>query len=254
MMKYFGIPIEFDRDVLESTIETTAVTGKGYCCFVDSFVLVTARKKQSGLIEVLENSLVNACDGSYIALLASRLYKKSFKAYNGPELFTKFIYSDCKQCIIGNTVDVFNKVKARLVSEGYNAENLLYVSLPFDSLDNYNYEEIASAVNDFAPSYIWVSLGAPKQEFFMARFLPFLNSGVMMGIGAALNYFSGEIKDIPQWAVKSHTIWFYRILTEPRKQFKRSFFILRNYFEIYFSEKKYIYEDIDKRNERFRRE
>jgi N-acetylglucosaminyldiphosphoundecaprenol N-acetyl-beta-D-mannosaminyltransferase len=43
----------------------------------------------------------------------------------------------------------------------------------------------------------------------------------LLGVGAALNYFSGEVKDIPSWAKKYHLIWMYRIFTEPKKQLPR---------------------------------
>jgi len=238
MKKYFGVPIEFDRNQFETKVEQTSLQSKGYCCFVDSYVLVTARRKENGLIHVLENALVNACDGSYIAMFASRLYDQKFVAYNGPEFFTKYIYATDRQCVIGNTPEVFEKVKSRLIGEGYSCDNILYISMPFEKVENYNYEEVARQVNEFGPRYLWVSLGAPKQEYFMHRLLPHINRGVMLGIGAALNYFSGEIRNIPRWATRIHLIWMYRIFTEPAKQMKRSVFILRHYFELYLAERK----------------
>lgn len=236
MEKYFGIPIEFDRQKLEQLVEENSVNARGYCCFVDSFVLVTARRHENGLMNVLENARVNACDGSYIAMFASRLYNKKYDAYNGPEFFSKFIYQPDRHCIIGNTPVVYNRIRDRLTGEGYSSDNLLHINMPFVSVDKYDYQSIAAQINEFKPRYIWVSLGAPKQEFFMNRMLPLIDSGMMMGIGAALNYFSGEIRNIPRWAIRSHSIWVYRILTEPVKQIKRSFFIIRHYFEIYLAE------------------
>lgn len=242
MEKYFGIPLEFDKSVVESTIEKTSLVSKGYCCFVDSYVLSKVsgnnREKNCLLVNALENSVVNACDGSYIALLAARLYKKNFSAYNGPELFSKYIYCKDKQCIIGNTSDVFDKVKARLVREGYTGDNISFIDLPFCDIDSYNYQVIAERINGINPRYIWVSLGAPKQELFMYRMVPFINRGMLLGIGAAVNFYSGEIGEIPSWAIKTHMIWLYRIFTEPKKQIKRSFFIFKNIFDIYSSEKK----------------
>ena len=55
----------------------------------------------------------------------------------------------------------------------------------------------------------------------MFNLLPLINKGVMLGVGAALNYFTGEIKDIPIWTKKLHVIWLYRIFSEPKKQLKR---------------------------------
>lgn len=236
MEKYFGISIEFDRQKVEQLIDENSVNSKGYCCFVDSYVLVAARKRDNGLMHVLNNALVNACDGSYIAMFASRLYKREYTAYSGPEFFTKYIYKPGKQCIIGNTPKVFQRICERLNSEGFRSDNLSHINIPFVDVHKYDYQSIARTINEIKPQYIWVSLGAPKQEFFMHKLLPLIDKGMMMGVGAALNFFTGEIRNIPRWAIRTHAVWVYRILTEPSKQFKRSFFILRHYFEIYLAE------------------
>ena len=55
----------------------------------------------------------------------------------------------------------------------------------------------------------------------MSKLLPYIDKGMLLGVGAAFNYFSGEIKDIPNWTKKFHVVWVYRLLTEPKKQLKR---------------------------------
>ena len=72
---------------------------------------------------------------------------------------------------------------------------LLYHPLPFVSVDEFDYELIAKKVNEEKPDIIWVSLGAPKQEIFMSKLLPFLQQGVMFGIGAAFNYYAGILNE-----------------------------------------------------------
>ena len=238
MEKYFNIQFEFDHNTLENKIIETSKMDKGYCCFIDSNVMVGANKSSGiELLEILNNSIVNSCDGSYIAKMASGIYKKKFKAYNGPKFFNKFIYFPDNQCIIGNTEKVFKKIKNK-VDKSRDTSNLHYVNLPFVTLEEFNYVEIAKEVNVKKPRYIWVSLGAPKQEIFMSKLLPHLDGGVMLGVGAALNYFSGEINDIPQWAIKFNLIWFFRIITEPRKQISRVLTITKYYPKIYFSERR----------------
>jgi N-acetylglucosaminyldiphosphoundecaprenol N-acetyl-beta-D-mannosaminyltransferase len=238
MEKYFKIQFEFDHEKLEKTIIDNSLNNKGYCCFVDSNVLVESHMaNNNGILEVLNNSLVNSCDGSYIAILASLVYKKKLKPYNGPEFFEKFIYHNESQCIVGNTDLVFEKVKSK-VEKANGVSKLHYLPLPFLKVENFDYELIAEKINAIKPRYIWVSLGAPKQEFFMHKLLPHIDSGIMLGVGAALNYFSGEITDIPKWATKLNLIWFFRIVTEPKKQIKRVLKIMKYYPRIYISQKK----------------
>lgn len=240
MEKVFDIQFEFDHQKLEQTIIEASLAGKGYCCFIDSNVVVEAKKQKNGeLLNVLNKAIVNSCDGTYIAKLASLLYKKKYEAYNGPLFFKKFIYYPDTQCIIGNTKEVFDKIVNK-AGKNTDAENLHFIDLPFVPIGQFNFEEIAHTINALKPRYIWVSLGAPKQEFFMNKLEPHLNQGVMLGVGAALNYFSGEINDIPKWAQNLSLIWFFRILTEPRKQIKRVFKIIKHYPRIYFEEKRKI--------------
>lgn len=238
MKTYFDIPFEFDHENLEKTIKKAS---KGYCCFIDSNLLVESfSNDRESIKEVFNNSLINSCDGSYIALLASFIHGKKLKAYNGPKLFNKFIYQNDKHCIVGNTARVFDSIKLKV--ERLNGDSdIHYISLPFVDVDSFNYREIGNQINALKPRYIWVSLGAPKQETFMYKLLPYLDVGVMLGVGAALNYFSGEIKDIPKWAINLKLIWFYRIITEPGKQIKRVLKILRHYPQIYATEKNLLF-------------
>jgi N-acetylglucosaminyldiphosphoundecaprenol N-acetyl-beta-D-mannosaminyltransferase len=237
MRKYFDILLEFNHLKLEEKIQTTSINNKGYCCFVDHTLLVRSFKERDNKLKnILNNALVNSCDGSYIAMMVNKIYRKQFIAYTGPDFFNKFIFKPDKQCIVGNTKEVFDKIKMKLESFGIDSSNLSYIPLPFLSVDKFDYKAIANEINLVDPRFIWVSLGAPKQEEFMFRILPNINKGVLLGVGAALNYFSGEVKDIPNWAKKSHLIWLYRVFTEPKKQIPRCINTFVNYPLIFITE------------------
>lgn len=218
MKTYFDLPFEFDHQRIEQIVEDKAIQ-KGYCCFVD-FTVLTLSSKNSELKKALTNSVLNSCDGSYIALLASIKDKRKLRPYNGPTFFNKYIYNSDTQCIIGNTKEVFIKIKRKLELQK-SSSNLHYIDIPFTTVDKFDYLELAEKLNALEPRIIWVSLGAPKQEVFMYNLLPYLNKGILFGVGAALNYYSGEIRDIPNWISKFHLIWLYRLFQEPRKQGSR---------------------------------
>ena len=237
--------MEFDHSILETTVETIANSKdkKGYVCFVDLNALVYANKHPK-ILKVINQSTINSCDGSYIAITAGKLYKKQFKKYIGPDFFKKFIYKRNKHLIVGNTYSVFKKIKEK-VELSHNIE-VSYLSLPFKAAKDFDYDEIADEINNLSPDYIWVSLGAPKQELFMSYLVGKLKRGVLLGVGAALNYFSGEIKDIPEWIKKLHIIWLYRIFTEPKKQIVRMSKVFLEFPAIYAAEKRKIkkYEEL----------
>ena len=92
------------------------------------------------------------------------------------------------------------------------------------TMDGY-FKEAADAVrrvNEANADVLYVCLGAPKQEIFMSKLKPYLNRGVMIGVGAVFNFRSGIAeRRAPQWAVKSHLEFVWRLFSDPRKQWPR---------------------------------
>lgn len=69
---------------------------------------------------------------------------------------------------------------------------------------------------------IWVGLSTPKQERFMADFLPLLGGGrILIGVGAAFDFHAGLLSQAPRWMQRSSLEWFYRLCMEPRRLWRR---------------------------------
>lgn len=222
MNNYFGINLEFDPNKINQLInKTIEEQQKGYVCVVDGNVLTFAQKNQD-YRRIINNSLVNTCDGSSIAWLAGKIYKKDFRALTGPEIFTKYIESPYKQILLGSTDTIVEKIKMKLKLKGIEDDHIQHIPVPFLSVDSFNYSEIADEINKLNPDIIWVSLGAPKQEIFMSKILPFIDKGVMFGIGAAFNFYIAEIAIPRKRRGALQFIWLNRIFHEPKKQLKRS--------------------------------
>ena len=240
-MDIFNIKLEFNHDVFRQEIENYVKDkGKGYVCVVDANVLTMAHTNIA-YREIVKNSYINTCDGGSIASMANVLYGTNFKAYSGPELFSDYIgRSDIKQLLLGNTQEKYNQIKSKLIENGLETTHLTYMSLPFASIDEFDYKNIAQSINAINPDFIWVSLGAPKQENFMYRILPYLNQGLMFGIGAAFNFYVGDIVQ-PKFHIGSFRfVWLDRLFREPKKQFRRTIETLSNYYFIYNEERKKI--------------
>ena len=219
--KYFGINLEFNRSVINNAIIDNIIANKaGYICVVDSNVL-TISQKNNFYKDIINNSLVNTCDGSSIALFAGLIHNKDFRVFNGPEIFNYYIEKPYKQLLLGSSDLAISKIKNILTSKGIENSNVYGLSLPFAEVNEFNYEQIASYINKLSPEIIWVSLGAPKQEFFMNRLKPHLNKGIMFGIGAAFNFYIGEIKSLKFKIGALNFIWVSRLISEPKKQLNR---------------------------------
>jgi len=84
-------------------------------------------------------------------------------------------------------------------------------------------EDVESHVRELAKSeakIVLVALGCPKQERWMAEHKPRLNA-VMVGIGAALDFHAGRVPRAPRWMQKSGLEWFFRLMMEPRRLWRR---------------------------------
>ena len=221
MKSVFNISLEFDLNLFYTKIEETIFNKKkGYVCVVDGNVLTTAQKDLH-YREIINKSLINICDGSSIAWLAGMIYNEKFRALSGPEIFEKYIESGYKQTLIGSKTDVIEKIKSKLRSKAIDGNNINHIPLPFLPVSDFNYFNIAEEINNDPPDIIWVSLGAPKQEIFMSKLLPHLNYGVMFGIGAAFNFYIGDINMPKKRKGALQFIWLKRIYKEPKKQLKR---------------------------------
>lgn len=88
--------------------------------------------------------------------------------------------------------------------------------------DGYFKDEAAvvEKINAAKPDFLFVCLGAPKQEQFMVRHREELQVGLMAGLGGSLDSFAGTVKRAPRWMIRLNLEWLYRLIKEPRR-FKR---------------------------------
>lgn len=222
MKKYFQINFEFDHNIFFSNVyKQISKKNSAYICVVDANVL-TMTRNNIFYKNIINSSFMNTCDGSSIAWFASIIHKKKLLSLNGPDILKKLINDDSlKHVIVGNTTETINRVKLKMYESGLETDNIFHVPLPFLEVNNFDYQVIASKINNLQPDIIWISLGAPKQEIFMNKILPNINQGVMFGIGAALNFYTGEIKMSKVKFFGLRFIWLNRLIADPFRLLKR---------------------------------
>jgi N-acetylglucosaminyldiphosphoundecaprenol N-acetyl-beta-D-mannosaminyltransferase len=94
-------------------------------------------------------------------------------------------------------------------------------SPPFRPLDPNERADIAARINQAAPDIVWVGLGTPKQDLWMAEFRPRLSAPVLVGVGAAFNFHTGLIPQAPLWMQRSGLEWLFRLNQEPGRLWYR---------------------------------
>ena len=93
---------------------------------------------------------------------------------------------------------------------------------PFRALTPQEDAQIVAKINEARPDFIWIGLGAPKQEEWMYQHMGQLQ-GVLIGVGAGFDYLAGYIKRAPRWMQRMSLEWLYRLLQDPKRLWRRYF-------------------------------
>lgn len=92
---------------------------------------------------------------------------------------------------------------------------------PFRALTVAEEDELVRTVNGSCADIVWVGLGSPKQDVWMQRFRPRLDAPLLVGVGAAFDFFTGRQKQAPRWMQRSGLEWTFRLAHEPRRLWRR---------------------------------
>jgi N-acetylglucosaminyldiphosphoundecaprenol N-acetyl-beta-D-mannosaminyltransferase len=98
-----------------------------------------------------------------------------------------------------------------------------HYSPPFNKLLEMDHEEIARRIRAAKPDLLFVSLGCPKQEKWIAMHHRSLGVPVSVGVGATIDFLAGTVKRAPVWMQRVGAEWIFRLAQEPRRLFKRYF-------------------------------
>lgn len=141
---------------------------------------------------------------------------------------------------LGSSNSTLIKIKDRL-SLDYPKINVQFYSPPFKSEFSKEDDEIMlNLINDFKPNVLMVGMTAPKQEKWAYKNFNKLNVEHICCIGAVFDFYAGTIKRAPQWIIKIGMEWFFRMIKEPRRMWRR--YLAGNLIFIFhiFREKLYI--------------
>ena len=210
-----------------------------YICVANVQMFVTALKQVS-YKNVLAKAEYVVPDGVPLCWLIKYIFKINQSRVAGIDIFPILLKlaqrENLSVLFCGGTqsnMDILiNKVK-------FSYNNLVVLKPiipPMDDVENYDYESIILNINNSNPNLIFVSLGCPKQEIFMSKIAPHVNS-TLIGVGAAFPYYIKKYKRSPKWAQDNGLEWVFRIINEPR--LLKRYFVTNTYF-IYYIIKKII--------------
>lgn len=194
-----------------------------YICI--SNVHTTVMAYYDGFYRQVQNSAALALpDGKPLSIVSRGRGYSEAKRVPGPDLMPEvFEMSAAKKYrhyFYGGKEETLIKLKNNLLKR-YPYLNIVGMySPPFRPLTKEEDAKIIEEINAARPDFIWVALGAPKQENWMyehkGKFC-----GVMLGVGAAFDFLAGTVKRAPKWMQEMCLEWFFRILQDPGRLISR---------------------------------
>lgn len=194
-----------------------------YVCICNVHSVVTTTNDVEFKIAV-NNADMATPDGAPIAWALRRLGHPMQERINGPDLMMKYLQEaerlDQAVFFYGSTESTLAKLRVTLAKQFPRLRIGGTYSPPFRALSLEEDEQIIEMINASGANVVFVGLGCPKQEKWMADHRGRINA-VMIGVGAAFDYHAGVIKRAPLWWQRNGLEWLYRLGSEPRRLFKR---------------------------------
>lgn len=143
----------------------------------------------------------------------------------GPDLFANLMErsagKDVQHYLCGGKEGVAEKLKKACADRFGNTNIVGTYSPPFKKVNEYDYEGIADQINRSGADVVWVGISTPKQEKFAKRLSRYTDVHFLITVGAAFDFHIGELRQAPNWMQKVGLEWFFRLIVEPRRLYRR---------------------------------
>lgn len=173
----------------------------------------------------VQNSAAMALpDGQPLSIVSRRRGFSEAERVPGPDLMPAILdlsqKTGYRHYFYGSTDATLTALRAALLRRYPKLQIAGMYSPPFRELTKEEDEEIIGRINDSGADFVWVALGAPKQEWWMYEHRHRIKA-VMLGVGAAFDFTAGTVKRAPMWMQRLCLEWVFRILRDPRRMLPR---------------------------------
>jgi N-acetylglucosaminyldiphosphoundecaprenol N-acetyl-beta-D-mannosaminyltransferase len=175
-------------------------------------------------------------DGVSVVLALQLLKNKRLTKIAGADLFfyemERLNQTNGKCFFLGSTESTLQKIRIRIAKE-YPRIKVESYSPPFKKeFSEEDNKIMLEMINAFNPDALMVGMTAPKQEKWAYKHYELLNVGHICCIGAVFDFYAGNINRAPKWMINLGLEWFYRLIREPARMWRR--YILGNLIFIYY--------------------
>lgn len=194
-----------------------------YMCVSNVHTTVTSMEEPD-YCAVQNGGIIAIPDGGPLSSVGRKRGFEKMERTTGPgymgEIFSITAEKGYRHFFYGSTEETLDLLRQKLNEKYPGIEIAGMYSPPFRALTDDEDNEIINMINETKPDFVWVGLGAPKQENWMARHQGKID-GFMVGVGAGFDYFAENISRAPMWMQKLNLEWVYRLMQDPKRLFMR---------------------------------
>ena len=218
-----AINMQWLLDYLKSHLDN--IKGE-YICVSNVHTTVTSYDHPD-YCAVQNSSLMAIPDGGPLSTVGRKRGYEDMQRTTGPSLMGEIFAISAKEgyrhYFYGSTQETLDKLRDKLMERYSGIQIAGMYSPPFRTLSEKEDTEIVNQINATNADFVWIGLGAPKQEIWMNQHHGKIN-GLMIGVGAGFDYYADNIQRAPQWMQDHNLEWFYRLMQDPKRLFKRYFY------------------------------
>lgn len=194
-----------------------------YICVSNVHTTVMAYRDQA--YRKVQNSAAMALpDGQPLSIVSRKRGFSQARRVPGPDLMPAILdlsqKTGYRHYFYGSTKETLSALEAVLRRRYPKLQIAGMYSPPFRELTEQEDEEIIRRINESGADFVWVALGAPKQEWWMYEHRHKIHA-LMLGVGAAFDFTAGTTKRAPMWMQKLCLEWVFRILRDPKRMLPR---------------------------------
>jgi N-acetylglucosaminyldiphosphoundecaprenol N-acetyl-beta-D-mannosaminyltransferase len=177
------------------------------------------------LLEVYSGSVMTIPDGMPLAWVGRMQGHSAMQRVTGPDLmlevFGRKEFAQATHFLYGGREGIAEELRDKMRQKFPWVKIVGTYTPPFRMLSAPEEEQFIATIATLKPDVIWIGISCPKQEIFMARYLPELETKLMFGVGAAFDYHTGRIRDCADWVKRAGLQWLHRLMQDPRRLWRR---------------------------------
>jgi N-acetylglucosaminyldiphosphoundecaprenol N-acetyl-beta-D-mannosaminyltransferase len=195
-----------------------------YVCVRDAHGVIRCQK-DAELRSAHNRAFLVTPDGMPLVWALKRAGHSGSGRVYGPDLMLAVIEAGLsggvRHYLYGATPETIERLQARLLAKFPGIEVVGSNAPPFRELSAREETEAVERINAANADIVWVGLGSPKQELWMARMRARLDASVLVGVGAAFDFHAGLKRQAPRIVQRSGFEWAFRLACEPRRLWRR---------------------------------